>query len=538
MNQIVQEPTTLTGTIQIKGEMKPGYERVLTAEALEFLAELQTRFNDKRLALLEKRKERQMRIDMGEFPDFPENTKSIREGDWKISPVPDCLQDRRVEITGPVDRKMIINALNSGANVFMADFEDSTSPTWENVVEGQLNLRDAVRRTINFSSADGKSYRLNDSIALLNVRPRGWHLEEAHVRINGEPASASLFDFALYTFHNAEILAQQEKGPFFYLPKMESHLEARLWNNVFAAAEEILGIEAGTIKATVLIETITAAFEMDEIMYELREHMAGLNAGRWDYIFSIIKKFNKHRSFVMPDRSQITMNVPFMKAYAQQLVKVCHRRGAHAMGGMSAFIPSKDETVNKAAYEKVRADKEREASQGYDGTWVAHPKLVSVAKEIFDSVLGEKPNQKNVLNQEFRVTAEELLDISSANGAITENGVRTNVNVALLYIESWLRGIGAAALYNLMEDAATAEISRAQLWQWINHRARLDDGRFVTSALYNQICEEEYDKIRKQFKAAAQDTLSLSTARLILDRLVLSQTFDDFLTLKAYLHIQ
>jgi malate synthase len=538
MNQTVASPKVKTGNVQIKGVLKPGYEKILTPEALEFLGHLHSHYNQKRLALLEQRKLRQQRLDAGEFPTFLNFTEAIRDSNWKIDPIPACLEDRRVEITGPVDRKMIINALNSGASVFMADFEDSTSPTWENIIEGQLNLKDAARKNISFTSPEGKSYNLDENVAVLKVRPRGWHLEESHILIDGLPASASLVDFGLFVFHNGALLAEQKQGPFFYLPKLENHLEARLWNNVFTTAEQTLGIADGTIKATVLIETITAAFEMEEILYELRQHMAGLNAGRWDYIFSVIKKFNKHPEFVLPDRLQVTMNVPFMKAYAQLLVKTCHKRGAHAIGGMSAFIPSKDEAINQAAYEKVKADKEREASQGYDGTWVAHPKLVDVARTIFDAALKDKPNQKHVLREDFAATAKDLLDIRSANGQVTEAGFRTNVNVALLYIDSWLRGIGAAALYNLMEDAATAEISRAQLWQWIQHKVRLEDGRTATSSLYQTVSDEEYEKIREQFKATDQDTLSLSTARLILDRLVLNPTFEDFLTLKAYLHIR
>ncbi|MFZ6011581.1 MAG: malate synthase A [Bacteroidota bacterium] len=534
---IATESTIAAGSIQLKGLLKPGYEQVLTPDALEFLAELHRQFYTRRTILLEQRKERQRKINAGQFPDFPETTKYLRQLEWEINPVPECLQDRRVEITGPVDRKMIINALNSGANVFMADFEDSTSPTWENVMDGQLNLIDAVRKNIDFTSPEGKVYKLNEQIAVLKVRPRGWHLEEAHILFEGRPASASLVDFGLFIFHNGQLLAEQQRGPFFYLPKLESYQEARLWNDVFTASEKILGLDHGTIKATVLIETILAAFEMDEIIYELREHMAGLNAGRWDYIFSIIKKFQQHPQFVMPDRSQVTMNVPFMKAYAQQLVKVCHRRKAHAIGGMSAFIPSKDENVNRVAYEKVKADKEREASQGYDGTWVAHPKLVTVAKEIFDQALGDKPNQKHVMRNDFSLDSKALLDIASANGTITEAGVRTNINVALLYIESWLNGVGAAALYNLMEDAATAEISRAQLWQWIRHKAKLSDGRTVTTQLYQEIGEQEYQSIRKQ-SPDLSDTTILSNARLILDRLVLNDRFEDFLTTIAYLHIQ
>ncbi len=538
MNQTVTSPKVSAGNVQIKGTWKPGYEKILTPEALEFVAYLHDQYNARRESLLEKRKARQQKIDEGDFPTFLNETEVIRNAAWSVNPVPESLQDRRVEITGPVDRKMIINALNSGAKVFMADFEDSTSPTWDNIIEGQLNLYDAIRRNISYTSPEGKLYSLNHETAVLKVRPRGWHLEEAHIIIDGKPASASLVDFGLFAFHNAKVLASENQGPFFYLPKIESHLEARLWNNVFISTEHILGIQQGTIKATVLIETITAAFEMEEILYELREHIAGLNAGRWDYIFSIIKKFNKHKNFVMPDRADVTMTVPFMKAYAQLLVKTCHKRGAHAIGGMSAFIPAKDEVVNKAAYEKVRADKEREANQGYDGTWVAHPKLVDVAREAFDRVLGDRANQKHVLREDLSVKPFDLLNIESARGSITEKGFRTNINVALLYIESWLNGVGAAALYNLMEDAATAEISRAQLWQWIQHHSKLQDGRVITPSLYLHFCEEEYESIRKQFMASGKEALSLSTARLILDRLVLNQTFDEFLTLKAYLHIQ
>jgi malate synthase len=537
MSQTFHEPAVYTSNIQVKGNMKPGYEKVLTPEALEFIGYLHDQYNQKRKSLLTQREIRQKKFDAGELPSLLPSTKAIREGDWRVNPIPAALQNRRVEITGPVDRKMIINALNSGANVFMADFEDSTSPTWENIIDGQLNLIDAVRERISYTSPEGKTYQLNDKRAILKVRPRGWHLEEAHILVDGVPASASLVDFGLFIFHNGKLLAEKGKGPYFYLPKMESHLEARLWDNVFTSSEHILGLEEGTIKATVLIETITAAFEMDEILYELRKHIAGLNAGRWDYIFSIIKKFRMHKSFVMPDRADVTMNVPFMKAYAQLLVQTCHKRGAHAMGGMSAFIPSKDEEINKLAYEKVRADKEREVSQGYDGTWVAHPKLVDVAKEIFDRVLGNKPHQKHVMREDLKINPQELLDIASAKGQVTERGVRTNVNVALLYLESWLRGVGAAALYNLMEDAATAEISRAQLWQWIQHRIKLDDGRTMSATLYQTICEEEFNSIRKQLTEANQETLSLATARLILDRLVLSQSFEPFLTTRAYLHI-
>lgn len=524
--------------LQLSAPVLPADERVLTQGALEFITSLHREFSSRRLALLEAREARMKLLDQGKLPDFLPETLHVREGSWQVSGIPDVLQDRRVEITGPVDRKMIINALNSGAKVFMADFEDSTSPTWRNVVEGQLNLMDAVRGTIQYESEEGKVYSLGSTQAIMKVRPRGWHLEESHVLIDGGPVSASLFDFGLFAYHNGALLAAQKKGPFFYIPKLESHLEARLWNDVFTFTEKSLDLTPGTIKVTVLIETILAAFEMEEIIFELREHIAGLNAGRWDYIFSIIKKLKNHPGFVMPDRSNVTMAVPFMSAYAQLIVKVCHKRGVHAIGGMSAFIPSKDEAINKQAFEKISSDKIREASIGYDGTWVAHPKLVPVAQAEFDKVLGEAPNQKNKLCQEVSVSAQQLLDISSAGNKITEQGVRTNINVALLYMESWLRGIGAVALYNLMEDAATAEISRAQLWQWLNHdKIFLEDGRVFKLELYMQLAEEEMNALLDQFGKEKRDTKYLRKAGEILDKLVLSDGFENFLTTLAYKHI-
>jgi malate synthase len=520
--------------IAVKAPVHQSYKQILTTEALQFLAELHRQFNDRRLALLEQRQKRQKSVDQGNLPDFLSETRLVRENDWRIAPLPDCLLDRRVEITGPVDRKMIINALNSGAKVFMADFEDSTSPTWKNILDGQFNLYDAVRREIDFELADGKKYKLNEEVAVLMVRPRGWHLNEKHILIDNEPMSASLVDFGLFMFHNGRFLAAEGKGPFFYLPKIESHLEARLWNDVFIAAQEMLLIPSGTIKATVLIETIFGAFEMDEILYELRDHIAGLNAGRWDYIFSIIKKMKNHNAFVLPDRSQVSMAVPFMKAYAQLLVKTCHRRGAHAMGGMSAFIPSKDEEINQKAYAQVKADKEREASQGYDGTWVAHPKLVDVAQKSFDTKLGTAPHQKHV-QPDIDITRDDLLNIRATEGKITEKGIRTNINVSLLYIESWLRGLGAVALHNLMEDAATAEISRAQLWQWLHHKEiHLDDGRSITTELYKKILDEEYQNVRNELKSQTRDFKRIDQARQILNALVLNEKFEDFLTTRAY----
>jgi malate synthase len=528
---------TLTDGVEIKGPAHQSYKRILTPEALQFIASLHRQFNARRLHLLQQRTERQARIDAGALPDFLPETAQVRNTDWRVAPIPECLQDRRVEITGPVDRKMIINAMNSGARVFMADFEDSTSPTWKNVIEGQLNLYDAVRREIDFD-LDGKRYALNKKVAVLKVRPRGWHLDEKHVLVDGEPVSASLFDFGLYIFHNGRHLASEGMGPFYYLPKMESHLEARLWNDVFIAAQDQLLIPQGTIKATVLIETILAAFEMDEIIYELREHLAGLNAGRWDYIFSIIKKMRKHENFILPDRSQVTMAVPFMKAYAQLLVKTCHRRGAHAIGGMSAFIPSKDEVINQRAFEQVKADKEREASQGYDGTWVAHPKLVEIATDVFDKQFGDASHQKNVMLDHVEITREQLLSINSIPRTISEKGMRTNINVALLYIESWLRGIGAAALYNLMEDAATAEISRAQLWQWLHHKEiYLEDGRTVTMELYKQFLSEEFEKVSEILKSSTRDFKKIDNAKSILNALVLNEKFEDFLTTRAYTYL-
>ena len=452
--------------VEVVGRVRPEFERVLSPQALDFVAWLHREFNPMRQALLQRREERQAALDAGVLPDFLPTTAWIRQADWRIAPAPADLEDRRVEITGPVDRKMMINALNSGARVFMADFEDALSPTWDNVMHGQVNLLDAVRRSLAFTHPEGKVYRLNDTIATLLVRPRGWHLVEKHVLVDGQPVSASLFDFGLYFFHNAHELLQRGTGPYFYLPKLESHLEARLWNDVFNAAQDALGIPRGSIRATVLIETILAAFEMEEILYELREHVSGLNAGRWDYIFSLIKKFCHHPDRVLPDRAQVTMTVPFMRAYTELLVKTCHRRGAHAIGGMAAYIPSrKDPRTNEIALAKVREDKQREVNAGFDGTWVAHPDLVPVAMEVFDRVLppNEKPHQKDRLRETVQVTAHDLLDIRVPGGRITEAGLRNNVSVALQYLGAWLGGNGAVAIFSLMEDTATAEIARAQL---------------------------------------------------------------------------
>ncbi|MEX0816223.1 MAG: malate synthase A [Gaiellales bacterium] len=515
-------PTTAAKGVEVLGSLEGRAADILTPEALDFVARLHRSFDDTRLQLLREREAKQERLDDGELPDFLPETAEVRDGDWRVSPVPDDLQDRRVEITGPVERKMMINALNSGARCFMADFEDANSPTWSNCVEGQLNLVDAIERKIEFTSPEGKEYRLKDEVAVLIVRPRGWHLVERHVLVDGRPVSGSLFDFGLYFFHNAQRLLERGSGPYFYLPKLESHVEARLWNDVFLAAQEALDVPRGTIKATVLIETILAAFEMDEILYELREHSAGLNAGRWDYIFSIIKKFRDRPEFVLPDRAQVTMAVPFMRAYTQLLVKTCHRRGAHAMGGMAAFVPSRrDPEVNEKALAGVREDKVREAGDGFDGTWVAHPDLVPVATEVFDGVLGGRPNQVDRQRDDIQVEARELLDVSVPGGEVTEESVRNNVSVGLRYLESWLRGVGAVAIYNLMEDAATAEISRSQIWQWRRH-GRLKEER---------VRAFEDEELAKAGEGRWQE------AREVFDRVALADDFVDFLTLPAYDYI-
>jgi malate synthase len=511
-------PVAVEG-VELRAPVEGRAEDVLTQEALEFVAELHRRFNAVREQLLRARAERQERLDAGEQPDFLAETREVRESDWQVAPVPLDLRDRRVEITGPVERKMMINALNSGARCFMADFEDANSPTWTNCVDGQANLIDAIERTIELTTPEGKEYWLQDETAVLIVRPRGWHLPERHVLVDGQPISASLFDFGLYLFHCARPQLEAGSGPYFYLPKLESHREARLWNDVFIAAQDELGLARGTIKATVLIETILAAFEMEEILYELREHSAGLNAGRWDYIFSIIKKFRDRPDFVLPDRAQVTMTVPFMRAYTELLVRTCHRRAAHAMGGMAAFVPSrKDAEVNRTAIAKVREDKEREANDGFDGTWVAHPDLVPVATEVFDSVLGEQENQVDRRRDDVSVEAGDLLDVRVPDGNVTEEGVRSNVSVGLRYLESWLRGVGAAAIYNLMEDAATAEISRAQIWQWIRHG----------QAERAHVAELEDEELADAGEGRWAD------ARAVFDRVALDEDFAEFLTLPAY----
>ena len=513
--------------IEIIGSKLPASDTVLTPEALAFMAGLQREFSAVRKGLLQRRAEIAKRIEAGEKPDFLPHTGFMREGDWKVAPAPADLDDRRTEITGPTERKMMINALNSGAKVFMADCEDSLSPTWGNVVQGQQNLMDAVRRSISLKTPE-KEYKLNDTVATLLVRPRGWHLVERHLLVDGEPMSGSLFDFGLYFFHNAHELLKRGSGPYFYLPKTESHLEARLWNEVFKFAQSHMGIPQGTVRATVLIETILGAFEMEEILYELRDHAAGLNAGRWDYIFSCIKKFATYE-VLFPDRVQVTMTVPFMRAYTELLVRTCHKRGAHAIGGMSAFIPSrKDPEVNEKAIAAVTKDKERESSDGFDGTWVAHPDLVPVALGVFDKVLGDKPNQKNRLREDVdgKIQAEQLIDFQVPGGKITELGIRNNISVELQYMAAWMGGSGAVAIFNLMEDAATAEISRSQLWQWLKKGARLEDGRNFNKELYEQLKKEEISKLAGM--------KNLDTAAQLLDELVLQPDFKEFLTLPAY----
>jgi malate synthase len=515
--------------VELRRPSVPEADRVLTADALAFVADLQRRFGPARLDILRRRVERQVEIDAGVRPDFLIATRDVRDTDWTVAPAPADLDDRRVEITGPAEPKMMINALNSGARVFMADLEDSLAPTWANVILGQAALADAVRRTLTFESAEGKAYRLDERTATLLVRPRGWHLVESGMLVDGVPVSASLFDFGLYLFHNGVESLRRGSGPYFYLAKLESHHEARLWNEVFIHGQTALGIQRGSIRATVLIETILAAFEMDEILHELREHAAGLNAGRWDYLFSGIKKFRTDPALSTPDRAQLTMTVPFMRAYTDLLVRTCHRRGAHAIGGMAAFIPNRrDPEVTERAMSRVRDDKERESGDGFDGTWVAHPDLVPLATEIFDAVLGAAPNQKVRLRDEVQISTDQLLDFTVANGHVTVGGVRANVRVALAYLDSWLRGVGAAAIDNLMEDAATAEISRSQLWHWITRSVVLDDGTVFDPDRYRAIRDEELGRLG----GAGQGRLAESAD--LLDRLVLDDDFAEFLTLRAY----
>ncbi len=527
----------LPAGVEILGPVTPEFAQILTPEAMAFVAKLERTFRDTRATLLQKRVERQARLDAGEKPDFLPETAAVRNGNWTIAPTPADLQDRRTEITGPVDRKMIINALNSGAKVFMADFEDANTPTWFNSIDGQLNLRDAVNRTIELVTPVGKQYRLNPETAVLFVRPRGWHLDEKHVLVDGRPMSGSLFDFGLYFFHNVRPALAHGTGPYFYLPKLESHLEARLWNDVFVLAQNELGIPQGTIKATVLIETILAAFEMDEILYELRQHSAGLNCGRWDYIFSCIKKFRNDKDFCLADRARVTMTTHFMRSYSLLAIKTCHRRNAHAMGGMAAQIPIKDDpAANEIALGKVRDDKVREATDGHDGTWVAHPGLVHIARDAFDAVMPE-PNQIHRKRDDVNVTAADLLAFGP-EAPITEAGVRTNINVGLQYLGSWLAGNGCVPIFNLMEDAATAEISRAQLWQWIrSSKGKLDDGRTITLELFRQMLAEELQKVKDIVGEQTFASGTYEKAAQLFDRLTASDDFVPFLTLLAYQEI-
>ncbi|MEV5558638.1 malate synthase A [Nonomuraea wenchangensis] len=521
--------------MEITGPRLDRFDEILTPQALDFVAALHREFDGRRLELLEARQARQAELSAGGTLDFLPETKEIREGDWQVASPAPGLEDRRVEITGPVDKKMTINALNSGAKVWLADFEDANSPLWENCVAGQLNLRDALDRAIDFETG-GKSYALlpDDELATIVVRPRGWHLDEKHANVDGRPVSASLFDFGLYFFHCAQRQLDKGKGPYFYLPKMESHLEARLWNDVFTRAQALLGIPHGTIRATVLIETYPAAFEMEEILYELREHSAGLNAGRWDYLFSVIKKFRtRGREFLLPERNAVTMTAPFMRAYTELLVRTCHKRGAHAIGGMAAFIPSRrDPEVNAVALEKVRADKTRESGDGFDGSWVAHPDLVPICQEVFDGVLGERPNQLDRLREDVAVTAADLLSVSETPGDITETGLRNNVDVALRYLAAWMGGSGAVAIHNLMEDAATAEISRSQIWQWIHNDITLaDTGERVTKELVERIIAEELEQASKE---PAYNEKLFGQATALFKEVALDDDFAEFLTLPAY----
>ena len=515
--------------VEVVGAIQDGFDAILTEDALAFVAGLHRKFNARRQELLERRMVRQAEFDQGGLPDFLSDTEEVRFGSWQVAPTPEDLQQRWAEITGPVDRKMMIGALNSGADAFMADFEDSLSPTWDNVVNGQINARDAVRREITFENPDGSVRTLNEQIATLLIRPRGWHLDEKHMLIDGEPVAASLFDFGMYMFHNAAERVARGTGPYFYLPKLESHLEARLWNDAFVKAQDDLGVPQGSIRATVLIETLPAAFEMEEILYELRDHSAGLNAGRWDYIFSAVKRFKSQPTFTLPDRVQVTMTTPFMRAYTELLVRTCHKRGAHAMGGMAAFIPSRrDPEINEIALTGVRADKERESTDGFDGTWVAHPDLVNVARDIFETNLNGARNQRERMREDVSVAASDLVSLDQSGGSVSEAGLRLNISVALQYINSWLNGVGAAAINNLMEDAATAEISRGQLWQWIQHNAELDDGRSITSDLYETLRDEELASLGGSGESRFGDAVE------ILDQLVLTEEFPEFLTLPAY----
>ncbi|MDO2933691.1 malate synthase A [Paeniglutamicibacter sulfureus] len=530
----MNDPITLNGITLVAAPVRR-QEEILTPQALDFLAQLHKAFDGRRAELMQTRQLNRARIANGSDPKFRPETKSIRDDEsWKVAPIAPGLEDRRVEITGPTDRKMAINALNSGAKVWLADLEDSSTPTWSNVINGQLNLRAVLDRTIDFTSPEGKEYKLAGEkltdLPTIVVRPRGWHLPEKNLLVAGKPVSGALVDFGLHFFHNAQRLISQGRGPYFYLPKIENHLEARLWNDVFVLAQDLIGIPQGTIRATVLIETITAAFEMEEILYELREHASGLNAGRWDYIFSIIKNFrSRGPRFVLPDRGMVTMTAPFMRSYTEQLVRACHRRGAMAIGGMAAFIPNrKDQAINAMAFEKVRADKTREANDGFDGSWVAHPDLVPVAREVFDAVLGQNPNQRERTREDVTPDDKELLNIAGTEGKITEGGIRNNIEVGIRYMEAWLRGNGAVAIHNLMEDAATAEISRSQIWQWIQQAAITDTGELVSRAWVEAMTEEEFEKLSRFEGDRFED------AREIFEACALREDFPTFLTVQAY----
>ena len=522
------------GEAMVIGDSEEGFEEILSEGAIEFLVQLSEHFESRRIELLQAREEVQRQLDGGLKLDFPAETQSVRDADWRVAPIPLDLQDRRVEITGPPERKMVINALNSGANTFMCDFEDSNSPTWSNNVQGQINLRDAIRGDIVFTNAKGKKYKLNDKTAVLLVRPRGWHLEEKGLTVGGRPISGSLFDFGLFFYHNHKALAEKGSGPYFYLPKLEHYLEARLWNDVFVFAQENLGVAQGTIRATVLIETITAAFQMDEILYELKDHSSGLNCGRWDYIFSYIKKHRNHPEYVVPNRSQVGMTCHFLNSYVELLIETCHRRGIHAMGGMAAQIPIKgDEVANQAAMEKVRQDKRREAKAGHDGTWVAHPGLIAIAKEEFDAKM-PGANQIDVARETVSISSEDLLRVPQ--GSITLEGLKLNVDVGLQYVESWLRGQGCVPIYNLMEDAATAEISRTQVWQWVRHQAKLEDGRAVTRQLVEEVLQEVSEELSERLAEFYSDGKFELAAELYLEMMV-GEDFPEFLTLVAYEYI-
>lgn len=522
--------------VQLLTENEVNHQEILTDAALDFLVELHNRFNTKRLELLQARKEQQLLFDAGFLPNFPPETKSIRESNWQAAPIPHDLLDRRVEITGPVDRKMIINALNSGAKTFMADFEDSTSPTWNNLMEGQQNLKDAVNKTISLDDPlRNKTYALHEKTAVLIVRPRGLHLNEKHLLIEGQETSGSLVDFGLFAFHNHDQLARNGSAPYFYLPKLEHYLEARWWDEVFEFAQEYLGEQHGTFKATVLIETITASFQLDEIIYELRDHIVGLNCGRWDYIFSYIKKFRKNPAFIVPNRDQVTMASPFMDAYSKLVIQRCHKRNIHAIGGMAAQIPIKNDLeANTLAFNKVIADKEREVKNGHDGTWVAHPDLVPVAMKVFNENMMTK-NQIHIKRADLHITEADLLQ--TPIGTISEEGIRKNINVSVLYITSWLNGYGAAAIHHLMEDAATAEISRSQLWQWLQNKVLLENGEKLTTKYYHRIALEEYEKIRKQVGDEAHEEQNYKLAEQLLDELVVNKNFVDFLTISGYKYL-